>query len=64
MIREAEAISLEEIYTLQSFALWEIRIAMDFSIVEVGFLFIYIFDIFSVLLIRIYRKLYGCGLNV
>jgi len=56
MIREDEAISLEEIYKLQSCVLWEIRIVMDFSIVEVGFLFIYIFDIFSVLLIRIYRK--------
>jgi len=64
MIREAEATSLEEIYRLQSCVIWEIRIAMDFSVVELGFLYLYIFDIFSVLLIRIYKKLYGCGLNV
>ena len=41
MIREDEAISLEEIYRLQSCVLWEIRIDMDFSIVEMGFVYIY-----------------------
>jgi len=40
MIRKFETISLEEIYRLQSCVIWEVRIDMNFSIVEVGFLYI------------------------
>jgi len=48
MIRKVEAVSFEEVYRLQSCVLWEIRIDMNFSIVEVGFLYLHTFSTFSI----------------